>query len=83
MKKHSLGGLWELAIIDQISSNNYRFRYSISLPATLASVGSLPVKPEIAEGRLTQTRPFIGKAIFRKECFLEQAEAAVLTLERT
>ena len=83
MKKQSLSGIWELAVIDQNGSINENYEHSIALPATIASVPSLSVEPEKASGRLTQTRPFVGKALYRKECFLEQAEAAVITLERT
>ncbi|MBR6706397.1 MAG: beta-galactosidase [Clostridia bacterium] len=83
MKKQSLSGPWELALIDKNSTQNEQYDHGITLPATLASVPSLPVEPQVSAGRLTQTRPFVGKALYRKECFLERAETAVITLERT
>ena len=83
MIKQSLSGPWELAVIDRSCPKNEKYDHRITLPATLASVTSLPAQAEIADGRLTQTRPFIGKVIYRKECFLGRAGAAVITLERT
>ncbi|MBR4500917.1 MAG: hypothetical protein IKP22_03400 [Clostridia bacterium] len=83
MKKLSLSGPWELALIDRSITKNGKFDHSVTLPATLSSVTSLPADPENAVGRLSQTRPFIGKALYRKECFLAQAEEAIITLERT
>ena len=83
MKTQNLSGNWDLAVIGQSRSETAEYAHIISLPATLASVASLSAEPEEAAGRLSQTRPFVGKAMFRRECFLEEAESAYITLERT
>ncbi len=78
-----LNGPWKVDPIPSEEGQGDEGGLELGLPATL---GALPFPLRAAvprDGQLTQIRPYVGKALFTKECFLGDADTAVITLERT